>query len=74
MKEKDKANYHVPVLLAEAIEALQIKADGIYVELHTNSKNQHKITLFPTFDMKIKKFNFSTEYICLKANRVASFS
>jgi 16S rRNA (cytosine1402-N4)-methyltransferase len=32
MKEKDKANYHVPVLLAEAIEALQIKPDGIYVD------------------------------------------
>jgi 16S rRNA (cytosine1402-N4)-methyltransferase len=32
MKEKDKANYHVPVLLHEAIEALQIKPDGIYVD------------------------------------------
>ena len=32
MKEKDKANYHVPVLLNEAIEALQIKPDGIYVD------------------------------------------
>lgn len=32
MKEKDKANYHVPVLLNEAVEALQIKPDGIYVD------------------------------------------
>jgi 16S rRNA (cytosine1402-N4)-methyltransferase len=32
MKEKDKANYHVPVLLNEAIEALQIKPDGVYVD------------------------------------------
>jgi 16S rRNA (cytosine1402-N4)-methyltransferase len=31
--EEKKADYHVPVLLKESIEGLEIKADGLYVDL-----------------------------------------
>src|SRR4026209_114157 len=32
MDNKDKPVYHIPVLLQEAIEGLDIKSDGIYVD------------------------------------------
>lgn len=32
MDNKDKPVYHIPVLLQEAIDALNIKPDGMYVD------------------------------------------
>ena len=54
---------HIPIMLQECIEALQIKCDGIYVDCTTN-RGGHSLEI-------IKRLNHKGKLICIDLDQVA---